>query len=136
MKVTDGRVGSKDGEVDRQDHQRHSSRTAELEPDRRPDGSADLRRLSCLLAQPLAVTVGANYDKPVWHCSVRAAPGDRALSDDEWADVAAGIMDRTGLAPEDGYCAVRWAAVRHAPDHIHIVAMRARQDGRRPRICE
>jgi hypothetical protein len=106
---------------------------AELEPDRRPDGSADLRRLSCLLAQPHAATAGANYDKPVWHCSVRAAPGDRTLSDDEWAHVAAGIMDRTGLAPDDDD-GVRWIAVRHAPDHIHIVATLARQDGRRPRI--
>jgi hypothetical protein len=107
---------------------------AELEPDRRHDGSADLRRLSCLLAQPLAATAGASYDKPVWHCSVRAAPGDRTLSDDEWANVAAGILDRTGLAPEDDYCAVRWLAVRHAPDHIHIVATLARQDGGRPKI--
>lgn len=40
-------------------------------------------------------------------------------------------MHRTGLAPygqDDD--AVRWAAVRHAGDHIHIVAMLARQDGR------
>jgi len=43
-------------------------------------------------------------------------------------------MDRTGLAPEDDYCAVRWLAVRHAPDHIHIVATLARQDGGRPKI--
>jgi len=73
--------------------------------------------------------------KPVWHCSVRAAPGDRTLSDDEWAQVACDIMHRTGLAPygqEDD--AVRWIAVRHAADHIHLVAMLARQDGTRPRL--
>jgi hypothetical protein len=28
--------------------------------------------------------------------------------------------------------AVRWIAVRHAPDHIHLVAMLARQDRTRP----
>jgi hypothetical protein len=39
---------------------------------------------------------------------------------------------RTGLAPADDFEAVRWAAVRHAPDHIHIVATLARQDGARP----
>ena len=69
----------------------------------------------------------------MWHCSVRAAPDDRILSDDEWAQVACDIMHHTGLAPygqEDD--AVRWIAVRHAPDHIHIVAMLARQDGTRP----
>ena len=49
--------------------------------------------------QPLAALNGDNYPKPVWHCSIRAAPEDRLLSDAEWARVAAHIMDRTGLAP-------------------------------------
>src|ERR1017187_4673637 len=106
----------------------------ELEPDRRPDGSRDLRRLAGLLAQPLAALAGPGYDKPVWHCSVRAAPGDRVLSDAEWAQVAAGIMDKTGLAPGGDDLGVRWVAVRHAADHIHIVATLARRDGTRPRI--
>ena len=55
------------------------------------------------------------------------------LGDDEWAQVACDIMHRTGLAPygqDDD--AVRWVAVRHAADHIHIVAMLARQDGTAP----
>ena len=100
----------------------------ELEPDRRPGGSPDLRRL----AQPLAALSGPGYDKPVWHCSVRAAPEDRTLSDGEWAQVAAGIMHRTGLAPLGDELGVRWVAVRHAPDHIHIVATLARQDAIKP----
>jgi hypothetical protein len=57
------------------------------------------------------------------------------LSDDEWAQLACEIMHRTGLAPygqEDQ--AVRWVAVRHAANHIHLVAMLARQDGTRPRL--
>jgi hypothetical protein len=57
------------------------------------------------------------------------------LSDDEWAHIAADVMHRTGLAPygqDDD--AVRWVAVRHGDDHIHIVAMLARQDGGRPRL--
>ena len=61
----------------------------ELEPERRPDGSRDFRRLAGLLAQPLAALAGPGYAKPVWHCSVRAAPEDRMLSDAEWAQVAA-----------------------------------------------
>jgi hypothetical protein len=107
---------------------------AELEPERRPSGAADLRRLAGLLAQPLAALAGPGYGKPVWHCSVRAAPQDRVLSDAEWAQVAARIMHRTGLAPEGDDLGVRWVAVRHAADHIHIVATLARQDGTRPKI--
>jgi hypothetical protein len=70
--------------------------------------------------------------RPVWHCAVRAAPEDKVLSDEEWAQVARDVMHRTGLAPhgqEDD--AVRWIAERHDDDHVHIVAMLARQDGRR-----
>ena len=106
---------------------------AELEPERRPDGTPDLRRLAGLLNQPLAALAGPGYDKPVWHCAVRAAPGDRTLSDEEWAQVAALMMDDTGLASAGDGLGVRWVAVRHADDHIHIVATLARQDGRRPK---
>ena len=106
----------------------------ELEPERRPDGSRDFRRLAGLLDQPQALLTGPGYDRPVWHCSVRAAPEDRMLSDAEWAQVAAGVMAHTGLAPAGDECGVRWVAVRHAPDHIHIVATLARQDGIRPKI--
>ena len=105
----------------------------ELEPDRRPDGSRDLRRLTGLLHQPLAVNPLGGPDKPVWHCSVRAAPGDRLLSDAEWSQVAAAVMDRTGFAPEGGDFGTRWLAIRHAPDHIHLVTTLARQDGGRVR---
>ena len=107
---------------------------AELEPERRPGGSPDLRRLAGLLAQPMAALNGDNYAKPVWHCSIRAAPEDRLLSDAEWAQVAAAVMDRTGLAPAGDDRAVRWVAVRHAPDHIHLVATLARQDRIRPKV--
>jgi hypothetical protein len=107
---------------------------AELEPERRVNGSHDLGRLSGLLAQPMAATYGSGYEKPVWHCSIRAAPGDRLLSDAEWAQVAADVMDRTGLSARDDEFGVRWVAVRHALDHVHVVATLARQDGGRPRV--
>jgi hypothetical protein len=106
---------------------------AYLEADRGLGGSPDTRRLAGLLLQPLAGWP-PSCDKPVWHCSVRTAPGDRILSDAEWATVAQEVMDQTGLAPADDDMAVRWAAVRHAPDHIHIVATLARQDGARPNV--
>ena len=108
---------------------------AELEPPLRDDGHRDVRHLTGLLQQPQEALGDRGVAKPVWHCSVRAAPGDRMLSDDEWAQLACDIMHRTGLAPygqDDD--AVRWVAVRHAADHIHIVAMLARQDGTRPRL--
>ena len=57
------------------------------------------------------------------------------LSDDEWAAIAHDVMHRTGLSPygqEDE--AVRWVAVRHGDDHIHLVAMLARQDGGKPSL--
>src|SRR5215472_16342815 len=107
---------------------------AELEPEHRRVGSRDFRRLAGLLNQPLAALAGPGYPRPVWHCSVRAAPEDPMLSDAEWAQVATGVMDRTGLAPAGDDLGVRWVAVRHADDHIHIVATLARQDGTRPRI--
>jgi len=107
---------------------------AELEPERLGDGCRDFRRLAGLLNQPLAALNGDNYPQPVWHCSVRAAPEDRVLSDAEWARVAAHIMDRTGLASDGDDLAVRWVAVRHASDHVHLVATLARQDRHRPSL--
>ncbi len=107
---------------------------AELEPERRPGRSRDFRRLAGLLAQPLAALAGPGHARPGWHCAVRAAPEDRMLSDAEWAQVAAGVMDRTGLALAGDDLGVRWVAVRHAPDHVHLVATLARQDGTRPKV--
>jgi hypothetical protein len=107
---------------------------AELEPEIRVDGTRDFRRITGLLNQPLAALGRRGFDKPVWHCVARAAPGDPVLSDAQWARVAEEIMHRTGLARSGDDEAVRWVAVRHAPDHIHIVATLARQDGTKPRI--
>jgi len=107
---------------------------ADLEPERRPGGSRDFGRLAGLLAQPLAAVAGPGYARPVWHCSIRAAPQDRLLSDAEWARAAAQVMDRTGLAPAGDELGVRWVAIRHAADHVHIVATLARQDATRPRV--
>jgi hypothetical protein len=107
---------------------------AELEPLARVDGKRDFRRLHGLLDQPLAALGRRGFDKPVWHCVARAAPGDPVLSDAQWARTAEEIMHRTGLARSGDDEAVRWVAVRHAPDHVHIVATLARQDGTRPRI--
>ena len=106
---------------------------AELEPPLRENGTRDFRKLTGLLNQPHAAMGSWGTARPVWHCSMRAAPEDKTLSDEEWAQIACEVMHRTGLAPYGGDDdAVRWVAIRHGQDHIHIVAMLARQDGRRP----
>ena len=108
---------------------------ADLEPPLRPDGKRDFTKLTGLLLQPQAALGKRGYARPVWHCSMRAAHDDRMLSDDEWAAIAHEVMHRTGLSPcgqEDE--AVRWVAVRHGEDHIHLVAMLARQDGGKPSV--
>jgi relaxase-like protein len=108
---------------------------AELEPPLRPGGGRDFRYLTGLLEQPLALLGDRAPDQPVWHCAVRAAPGDPDLGDDAWMRIAAEIMHRTGLSrygeEDDG---VRWVAVHHGYNHIHLVATLARQDGRRARL--
>ncbi|MFF2327938.1 MULTISPECIES: relaxase/mobilization nuclease domain-containing protein [unclassified Streptomyces] len=76
---------------------------------------------------------GKKPPQHVWHCPVRTAPGDRYLTDTEWAEVARRIVHATGIAPEGDAKACRWIAVRHADDHIHIMATTVRADGRRPR---
>jgi hypothetical protein len=108
---------------------------AELEPPSRLDGRRDFRQLTGLLNQSHAALGPRGLRQPVWHCVARAAPGDRLLSDHKWAELTRDIMHRTGLAPHgQDDDAVRWIAVRHATDHVHIVGTLARQDGARPRF--
>ncbi|MEU8124954.1 hypothetical protein AB0C21_40105 [Spirillospora sp. NPDC049024] len=107
---------------------------AALEPPIGRDGKRDFRRLDALMQQPLDLLGELNHPKPVWHVAVRAHPDDPVLSDRQWGDIAAEIMERTGLAPAGDDEAVRWFAVRHADDHIHIVATLARQEGTRPSV--
>lgn len=105
-----------------------------MAPDPGRDPSATKEDLQRLLDQPLhLLDADQRPDQHVWHCSVRAARTDRILSDEEWGDIARRIVAATGIdsgGPDDAGC--RWAAVRHADDHIHIIATLVREDGRRP----
>ncbi|MFF1265990.1 mobilization protein [Streptomyces anulatus] len=102
-------------------------------PARTPDPMT-LSGLALLLDAPVDALRGPRPVEHVWHVSVRNAPTDRTLTDAEWATVAAEMVAVAGIAPHGDEQACRWVAVRHAPDHIHIVATLARQDGRHPRI--
>jgi hypothetical protein len=55
---------------------------------------------------------------PVWHCSVRLHPDDPTLTDEQWQHIAERLMQAVGI--HQAGC--RWIAVRHADDHIHLMA--------------
>ncbi|MFJ7775042.1 relaxase/mobilization nuclease domain-containing protein [Streptomyces yangpuensis] len=101
------------------------------DPGRNPHSTyADLQRL---LDQPVqALAASRRPAKHVWHLSVRAAPEDPILTDEQWGDIARRMVAAADIDPGDG-AGCRWAAVRHADDHIHIIATTVREDGRKPR---
>ncbi|MFB8128610.1 relaxase/mobilization nuclease domain-containing protein [Streptomyces mirabilis] len=104
-----------------------------LSPDPGRDPNATLEDLQQLLDQPvMALPKHARPAKHVWHTSVRATADDRILSDEEWGAIARRIVAATGIDPGDEQPGCRWAAVRHADDHIHIVATLVCDDGSRP----
>ncbi|MFG2410612.1 relaxase/mobilization nuclease domain-containing protein [Streptomyces goshikiensis] len=104
-----------------------------LAPDPGRDPAAAYEDLQQLLDQPVeALPKSRRPTEHVWHLSVRAAPEDPTLSDEQWGDIARRMVAATGIDPGDG-AGCRWAAVRHADDHIHIMATTVREDGRRPR---
>jgi len=91
--------------------------------------------LTGLMEAPLAVLSDRAPAKPVWHCVVRAAPGDPNLGDGAWMRIAAEVMHRTGLSRHgEQDQGVPWVAVHHGDNHIHIVATLARQDRRRAHL--
>ncbi|WP_327255894.1 relaxase/mobilization nuclease domain-containing protein [Streptomyces sp. NBC_01244] len=105
-----------------------------LVPDPGRDPKATYADLQRLLDQPVeALPKSRRPTEHVWHLSIRAAPEDPILSDEQWGDIARRMVAATGIAPEGDAAACRWAAVRHADDHIHIIATPVREDGRRPR---
>ena len=99
-----------------------------------PDPKSTLARLAAALDLRVKQAGTSAPAQHVWHCSVRTDPGDRMLSDAEWNTVARRLVQATGLAPDGDPDGCRWVAVRHAEDHIHIVATMVRGDLRRPRM--
>ncbi|WP_066956924.1 relaxase/mobilization nuclease domain-containing protein, partial [Streptomyces lushanensis] len=106
-------------------------------PDPGRDERAALTELARYLDEPVRLRnseFGRTVTDHVWHCPVRAAPEDRCLSDAEWGEIAQRIVEAAGIAPPGDDLACRWIAVRHADDHIHILATTVREDGRRPKL--
>jgi hypothetical protein len=102
---------------------------ADLQPPLTPDGRHSVRRLTELLTQPARICWNLPT-LPVWHCSVHNHPDDPVLADQQWEHIATEIAAAVGLAPQGDLDAVRWIGVRHADNHVHMVATLARQDRR------
>lgn len=69
-----------------------------LEPPVGECGGRDFRRLAGLLEQPVAAMGKHAPAKYIWHCVLRAAPGDPPLGDGAWLRITARVMDRIGLS--------------------------------------
>ncbi|MFD9453446.1 relaxase/mobilization nuclease domain-containing protein [Streptomyces sp. NPDC059985] len=95
-----------------------------------------LSDLALLLDAPVFAMKGKKPPQHVYHVAVRNAPTDRVLSDEEWAEVAIEMMHAAGLAEHGDDEGCRWVAVRHADDHIHLLATKAREDGRQPDLTQ
>lgn len=65
-----------------------------------------------------------DVQRPVWRSSLRAAPEDRALSDEAWGRIAESYVQRMG------YERCPWTATRHGADHVHVTVSRLDWDGR------
>ncbi|MCG7207346.1 relaxase/mobilization nuclease domain-containing protein [Streptomyces arenae] len=104
-------------------------------PDPGRDPKATLADLQRLLDQPVNVLPKRQRPKKhVWHLSVRAAPEDPILTDEHWGEIARRMVAATGIADPEDEPGCRWAAVRHADDHIHIIATTVHEDGRKARL--
>lgn len=117
-----------------------STPMADLQPQRTDRGHFDFRPLVDWLQElPRAAgvlrRVDGKRDGPgwVWHASLRLAPQDRhrQLSDQMWTHIVGETLRGAGLVVDGDDLGVRWVVVRHADDHVHIVATLVREDLRR-----
>lgn len=66
-----------------------------------------------------------DVEKPVWHCSLSAVPGE-SLSAEKWEAVVSDFMERMGLQNHP-YVVVKHDDTPHS--HVHIIASRIGLDG-------
>ena len=103
-------------------------------PDPGRDPAATLKQLEAALDLRVNQLGDRRPKRHVWHCPVSADPGDRLLSDEEWAEVARRVVAAAGIAQPGDPDGCRWIAVRHDPEHIHIMATIVRGDLRQARL--
>ena len=70
-----------------------------------------------------AVAGRPDSKRPIWHASLRCAPEDRALSDEEWRGAVQEIAEKMGWDQHPH------VIVRHADDHVHVVMSRVDYEG-------
>lgn len=70
-----------------------------------------------------ALALRPEAKKPVWQCSLRNAPGDRTLSDAQWAEAGQRFAESMGFEEHP------WVMVRHGDDHVHLVVSRVDFEG-------
>ncbi|WP_234340632.1 relaxase/mobilization nuclease domain-containing protein [Streptomyces sp. NRRL F-5630] len=100
-------------------------------PDPGRDPNASLKHLANTLDLRPSQLGDALHKRHVWHCSIRTAPEDRELTDQEWDMIARRVLHAVDVSLEGDDDGCRWVAVRHAPDHIHIAATLVRGDLRK-----
>ncbi|MDQ2851787.1 MAG: hypothetical protein M3Y49_13860 [Actinomycetota bacterium] len=83
---------------------------------------------------------GRNFKEHVYHVVVSLGPQEGQYTDDQWDQVACGVVQGMGFSTGPGDMnANAWVAVRHGlsaqgNDHIHIAVNLVRQDGVRTRL--
>lgn len=87
------------------------------------------------LETPKAIYGGAPAKGYVYHLSLSNSPGDRILTDREWAEVVDETMTDLGFSGA-GRASAPWAAFRHGEgasghDHVHVAVTMVREDGTR-----
>ncbi len=100
-----------------------------LDPARSSGTNLDF--LAMQLDMPVHAMKAKALKEHVWHGVIALPDGDRQLTDAEWRTAAEEAVEAAGLVPAGDMHGVRWVAIKHADDHVHIVATLARQDGRR-----
>lgn len=76
-------------------------------------------------ADTIDETVAAKprVSKGIHRTSLRAAPEDRTLSDEEWGQIAQRYVQEMGVEDHP------WTATRHGDDHIHLTVSRVSWEG-------
>ena len=69
------------------------------------------------------VAAKPRVEKGIHRTSLRTAPEDRTLSDEEWGQVAERYVKKMGVEDHP------WTATRHGDDHIHLTVSRVSWEG-------